>query len=111
RRQVEQTRGPELESTDLPFWRTGAGMIPRTDDQVVTRMSPGRSTEQVLAIVLQRSRLLVIIDSGNRQNGYIEPRILLRSRIMRIPILVWFGMRQPLLENRQRLAQHSIQIT
>src|SRR5689334_21119360 len=64
-RQIEQARGAEGEAAELCAGRARTSMVPRPDDEVMTRASFRRCMLHVLAVVREGARLVVIVTAGN----------------------------------------------
>ena len=108
--QVHETRLAERESAEFRFRRAGAGMVPGTDDEIVSRSSLRRGVPHVLAIVRQRSGLIVIIAAGDREDRNGELGVLLGGRIVGVPVRVGMRMGEPFLEDRRGIAEHDVEV-
>src|ERR1700685_1361577 len=84
-RQIHETCRPELKTADFRSRRARRGMIPGSDDQIVTRPALGGRILHVLAIVRECPRLIAIVGAGDGQNRNAEARVLLGGRIVGIP--------------------------
>jgi hypothetical protein len=50
-------------------------MVPRTDHQMVTRDCGGGRLSNVVAIVMERPRLVIVVIAGDRQDGKVHARV------------------------------------
>src|SRR5688572_19931028 len=83
-------------------------MIPRSNDEIVFRASV-RTVPEMLAIMHQGSRLIRIVDTGNRENWQAKPGVLLGAGVVAIPIVGLVRMRNPLLKCRRWIAHEIIE--
>src|SRR5262249_33276875 len=69
--QIDHRRFAELKSANFAGWCPRAGVIPRSYDQVMASPTVGRSELHVPAVESHRTRLVIIVMAGDRQNGSV----------------------------------------
>src|SRR5450631_3139796 len=96
---VQQARRPEGYSADLRIGEMRPGVIPRPDDKKV--LFSGRFGRKLheLAVMGQRTGLVVVIATGNRKNRDRQPRVLIRRRVVLVPERVYGRVREPFLKH------------
>ncbi len=107
---VEQAGLAERDAADFRFRRPRSGVIPRSDDQIVLRFCVLGSVRHRFVIVGHCTRLIAVVLTGDAQDRHVDLRVLLRARVVAVPIRIEHRVRHPVLENRRGVADDAVDL-
>src|SRR5262245_25958256 len=108
--QIEQTCAPHAYATEFQARSARPRVIPGADQEIVPRSTRCRRVSLVLPVILQRTRLIVIVDPRDREHRDLEPGVVVNIRTERVPVGVQVRMLEPFLKQRRRMAQCLIEL-
>src|SRR5262249_3322270 len=106
---IDQALRTDFEATETPLRRARPGVIPRADDQIVSRAGCRRAVLKMSAVVGQCPALIVVVTARDREDRELKLAVLLDGRVIHIPVGMGHWMSEPLLEMLGRVPQHLIQ--
>src|SRR5689334_22811740 len=102
-RQVDQAGRSHAEAAELRLGRARAGVIPRSDHEMVRVPRLRGSVGAVLPVMHQRAGLVGVVNPCDGENWNRDRRVFGITRVVSVPVGALLGLSDPLLEGRARV--------